>query len=177
MTDSVVAKPSVRQRIVDELKEFTILAIYLYICLAALINLKAAILHAEGVAFAPYGLAAVKALLCAKFLSVGHALHLGERFKNRGLIWMTLYKSFIFFLLLLVLNALEEIAVGLLHHRGIKDSILAIAGGTSDQLIAVSIVMVLILIPFFAFRSLGDIVGEHNLVRVFLHSRRSPNPA
>jgi hypothetical protein len=177
MASDIAARPSVGQRIVDELKEFIILAIYLYICLAALINLKAAILHAEGVAFAPYGLAAVKALLCAKFLSVGRALHLGERFKNHGLIWMTLYKSFVFFFLLLVLNALEEIAVGLLHHRSIKDSILAIAGGTSDQLIAASIVMMLILIPFFAFRSLGEIVGEHNLVRVFLHSRRSPNPA
>ena len=50
-------------------------------------------------------------------------------------------------------------------------SILAVAGGTLDQLIAASFVMLLILVPFFAFRSLGEVVGEANLVRVFLHSR------
>jgi hypothetical protein len=29
----------------------------------------------------------------------------------------------------------------------------------------------LILIPFFAFRTLGEVVGEQNLVRVFLSPR------
>ena len=31
----------------------------------------------------------------------------------------------------------------------------------------------LILIPFFAFRTLGELVGEQNLVRVFLYPRHS----
>jgi hypothetical protein len=172
MTSKVAAKPSVRQRIVAELKEFTVLAIYLFICLAALINMKAAILQAQGVEFSHYGLAAVKALLCAKFLSLGHVFHLGERFKHHGLLWRTLYRSFVFFLLLLALNAIEEVLVGMLHHRGVADSIRAIAGGTYDQLIAASIVMMLILVPFFAFRSLGEVVGEDNLIRVFLYPRR-----
>jgi hypothetical protein len=39
--------------------------------------------------FAPFGFAAVKALVCAKFVSVGHALHIGERFKSLPLIWPT----------------------------------------------------------------------------------------
>ena len=160
-----------RQRITHELKEFIVIAAYLFICFAAIINMKAAILHAEGVAFSPYGLAIVKALLLAKFISVGNVLKLGRRFKNQGLIWLTLYKSLVFFALLLILNALEEIAVGLIHHRAVGESILAVAGGTLDQLVAASFVMLLILVPFFAFRSLGEVVGEDNLVRVFLHGR------
>lgn len=171
MNSGIPAKRAIGARLADELKEFLIIAIYLYICLAALINMKAAILHAAGIAFTQYGLAAVKALLCAKFISVGHALRLGERFKNQGLIWLTLYKSLVFFVLLLLLNGLEEIVVGIMHHRTVADSILAIAGGTLDQLVAASIVMLLVLIPFFAFRSLGELVGEQNLVRVFLHAR------
>ena len=49
-----------RERITDELKEFVIVAIYLYVCFTALAYLKFAILHAHGIAFAPFGLAAVR---------------------------------------------------------------------------------------------------------------------
>ena len=167
----IKAKSKLRQRMVDELKEFAVVAIYLFICFAALINMKAAILHAQGVAFSPYGPALIKALLLAKFMSVGSVLKFGGRFKYQGLIWRTLYKSLVFFALLLALNALEEVVLGLIHHRSVVESILAIAGGTLDQLVAASFVMLLILFPFFAFRSLGEVVGEANLVRVFLHSR------
>lgn len=169
--NDIAAKPTMRQRAASELKEFAVIAIYLFICFAALINMKAAILHAQGVAFSPYGPAVVKALLLAKFISVGNVLKLGRRFKHQGLIWLTLYKSLVFFALLLALNALEEIVVGLIHQRSVTASILAIAGGTLDQLVAASFVMLLILFPFFAFRSLGEVVGEANLVRVFLYSR------
>jgi hypothetical protein len=53
------------------LKEFLIVAAYFYVCFTALAYLKAAILEAQGIVFAPFGFAAVKALICAKFLSIG----------------------------------------------------------------------------------------------------------
>ena len=74
-------------------------------------------------------------------------------------------------MLLLILNALEEVAVGLMHHRQVADSLAEFGGGTLDQRIATSIIVLLILIPFFAFRSLGEVVGERNLVRVFFLQR------
>jgi hypothetical protein len=173
MTSSVPAKASIRERATTELTEFVIIAVYLYVCFAALAYLKSAILHAHGILFAPFGFAAVKALICAKFVLVGRALHLGERFKALPLIWPTLHRSLTFLLLLLILNALEEIVVGLVHHRNVADSLADFGGGTLDQLIATSVVMLLILIPFFAFRSLGDVVGERNLVRVFFLQRHN----
>src|SRR5262249_35039014 len=135
------SKPSIGQRAA----EFVIIAAYLYVCFTAILYLKASILKANGIAFAPFGFAAVKALICAKFVSVGHMLHVGERFKSMPLIWPTLYKSFAFLILLLVLNALEEIVAGLAHHRGIADSLAEFGGGTLDQLIATSVVGLLIL--------------------------------
>ena len=161
------SKASLRERAADELKEFAVIAAYLCVCFAALVYLKASILKANGIAFAPFGFAAIKALICAKFVSVGHMLHVGERFKSMPLIWPTLYKSFSFLVLLLVLNALEEIVAGLIHHRAVADSLAEFGGGTLYQLIATSIVGFLILVPFFAFRTLGEALGERNLVRVF----------
>jgi hypothetical protein len=171
MSSGVPVAKSVGQRVTDELKEFLIIAAYLYVCFTALAYLKAAILQAHGIAFAPFGFAAVKALICAKFMSVGYVLQVGERYKTQALIWPTLYKSFAFLVLLIVLNVLEEIVVGLLHHRTVANSIAEFGGGTLDQVIATSFIMLLILIPFFAFRTLGEVVGERNLVRVFLHRR------
>jgi hypothetical protein len=166
-----IAKPSIAKRAAEELKEFLLIAAYLYICFTALAYLKAAILQAQGVEFAPFGFAAIKALICAKFMSIGHALHLGDRYKKDALIWPTLHRSVVFVALLLVLNILEELIVGYLHHRAAADSIAEIGGGTVHQFIATMIIMLLILIPFFAFRSLADVVGERILFRLFFEPR------
>ena len=135
--------------------------------------MKAAILHAHDIPFATFGFAAAKALICAKFMLVGRALHLGERFNALPLIWPTLYKSFVFLVLLLILNALEEVIVGLIHHRAAMDFLAEFGGGTLDQLTLSCVIVLLVLIPFFAFRSLGEVVGERNLVRVFFLQRHN----
>jgi multidrug transporter EmrE-like cation transporter len=170
-----ISKQVVVKKITDEFKEFVIIAVYLYVFFAALIYLKAAILHANGIAYAHFGLAAAKALICAKFVLVGQALHLGEQHKNRPLIWPVLYKSAVFLVFLLVLDALEEILVGLIHHRAIAQSIAEVGGGTLPQLIATSFICLLMLVPFFAFRALGEVVGEDNLLRLFFGGRRKDN--
>jgi hypothetical protein len=165
------SKISIGKRAADELKEFAVIAAYLYVCFTAILYLKASILKARGIEFAPFGFAAVKALICAKFVSVGHIFRVGERFKSLPLIWPTLYKSFAFLILLLILNALEEIVAGFIHKKTLADALADFGGGTLDQLIATSVVGLLILIPFFAFRALGEVVGERNLVKVFFLSR------
>ena len=163
---------SIRGRIANELIEFAVIAAYLYVCFTALAYLKATILQAHGISFAPFGIAAIKALICAKFMSLGHAIHLGERHQKEALIWPTLRKSLAFLAFLLMLNVLEEVIAGYIHHRPIVDSIAAVAGGTIQQLFAASIVVLLILIPFFAFRSLGEVVGERTLLRLFFEPRQ-----
>jgi hypothetical protein len=177
MGNGPAQKAAIKERMADELREFAVIAAYLFICFAALAYLKAAILRAEGVNFAPFGFAAVKALICAKFVLVGRAFHLGERYKSLPLIWPVLHKSLVFLAFLLLLNTLEEITVGAIHHRTLSDSLAEIGGGTLDQLIATSVVGLLILIPYFAFRALGEVVGERNLVRLFLERRRTVGPS
>jgi hypothetical protein len=168
---------SLAKRATNELKEFAVVALYLWVCFTAVLYLKASILQAEGIEFAPFGFATIKALICAKFVSVGHMLRAGERFQSLPLIWPTLYKSLVFLVLLLALNALEQIAEGQIHHRTIADSLAEFGGGTLDQLIATSIIGLLILIPFFAFRTLGEVVGADNLFRIFFTRRHSTGGA
>ena len=57
--------------------------------------------------------------------------------------------------------------VGAIHGRTIANSIADIAGGTWEQIDAASFIMLLILIPYFAFGALVDVVGERTLVRPY----------
>ena len=173
MESGVQSEAPFREKASEELREFFILTAYLYVCFAAVIYFKATILQAQGVAYAPLGLAIIKAALCAKFMLVGRIFHMGERFKNLPLIVPTLHRSFVFLLLLVVLTFIEEIVVGAIHGRTVMDSISGIAGGTFHQMVATILITFLILIPYFAFRSLGEIVGDKILVRLFFERRRS----
>jgi phosphatidylserine synthase len=173
MESGVQSKASFREKAGEELMEFLILSAYLYVCFAALIYLKFAILQANGVAYFALGVAIIKAALCAKFMLLGRAFHIGERFRNLPLIVPTLHRWFLFLLLLVVLTFIEEIAVGAIHGRKVMDSIYGIAGGTFHQIVATTLILFLILIPYFAFRSLGNIVGDKTLVRLFFEPRHN----
>jgi hypothetical protein len=171
--EGIQSKATFREHAIEELREFTILTAYLYVCFAAVIYFKAAVLHTQGIAYAPLGVGIVKAAICAKFMLMGRMLHIGERFKNYPLIIPTLHRAFVFLLLLAVLTLAEEAFVGLIHGRKLWESVSEIGGGTFNQIIATIFIMFLILIPYFAFRSLGSIVGDKILVRLFFERRHS----
>ncbi len=165
-----MAKPSLRHRATEELKELLILSLYLYVCLGALMIMKSAILNSVGVEFDLWGIAAIKALLLAKFMLIGKALRLGEQ-KSKPLAWPTLYQSLLTLVLLIFLTALEEILVGALHHRTIKELLTHVAGDRLDMVLATFLMMFLILIPYFAFRNLAEVLGPGVLPRLFFTDR------
>jgi len=158
---------SFRRKATREFKEMAALALYLYICLGAVLLLKAAILQDVGVNVAIWGIAAVKALLLAKFMLIGRALQLGKRFRDRPLVWPTIYHALMFLLLLLVLTSIEEIVVGSVRHRPLLDSLTHVVGPTVFEGIAVCLVLFLILLPYSAFVCLSDVLGERETVRLF----------
>jgi len=166
------SETSLGKRVTGELREFAIIATYLYVCFTALAFLKASILHDEGIQFAPWAFAAIKAVVSAKFILVGRALHLGEGFRNYRLIVPTLYRSITFVVFVTVLTIIEEITVGYLHGRSVMDALSEMGGGMRDQRIATILVLLLIFIPYFAFRSLGDIIGDRVLVRLYFERRQ-----
>jgi len=171
MTSGESSKPSIKKRIADEFVEYVVIAAYFCVCFSAILFLKASVLKEQGIAFEPFGFAAIRALILAKFASIGHALHVGERFKNKPLVWPTLYRSIAFLVLLLALSAAEKVVEALIHGRKIADSLAEMGGGSTTELIATLIVIFLILVPFFALRVLGEAVGERNLIRVFFRPR------
>jgi hypothetical protein len=164
-------KATLHHRAIHELKEFAILAVYLYITIGAVIMMKTAVLHTEGIDFAPWGIAIVKAMLLAKFMLVGRAMKIGERDTTSPLIWPTLYRAFAFLVLLIILTIIEEAVVGLFHHRSIAASLGELVGVRLEETLAGYLIMLLVLIPYFAFRVLGEALGEGRLARMFFVER------
>jgi hypothetical protein len=154
-----------------EVKEFAIIAGYLYICFFSLTAYKVAILHTQGIGYAPAGIAIIKAVVLAKFMMIGHALDIGKRFESRPLIWETLSRVLAFFVLLCALTIVEELIVGAIHGHSISHSFAELTGsGLAEALVRIFIVL-LILVPYFAFVSLGEALGKGNLAKAFFVDR------
>ena len=171
MATEATAKATLGQRAVHELKEIAILTAYLYVTLGAVILMKTAVLHDAGVSFTPWGIAIVKALVLAKFMLLGRAMKIGERFHDRPLIWPTLHKSFAFLVLLVVLNIVEEVVVGLFHHQSVAASLGELTGAKLYETIAGILIMLLVLIPYCAIGVLSEALGEGRLARMFFVDR------
>jgi hypothetical protein len=167
------------QRLRNELIEYLAISAYLYVCFGSLIFYKATILHSDGIAFASFGIAIVKALVLGKFILVLHALKIGERKGGASvLLAEILKKTVLFVVFLMAITVVEEIIVGYFHGRTsqevFNDS--EMAGGTLRQAFAVSILMLVILIPYFTFRGVADRLGEGTLWKL-LTERTRPDTA
>ena len=173
MATVTTAKATLRQRALHELKEFVVLALYLYICFGAVILMKMAVLHTVGVEAALWGVAIVKAMVLAKFMLIGFAVKFGEGNSTGPLIWPTMKMAFAFLGLLIVMTVIEEIVVGLFHHQSIAASLGGLFGLRLEETLAGYLIMLLVLIPFFAFRVLSDTLGEGRLERMFFVDRAS----
>lgn len=107
----------------SRLRSFPATAADFYACYGFLLLYKATLLHDQGVDYAPYGLAAGKALLPAKFVLIGDKLQLGAQIRGRrSLIYFIMRKSTLFFLLMIALSVVEEAIVGALHGRSVRDT-------------------------------------------------------
>ena len=87
------------------------------------------------------------------------------------MIWPTLYHALMFLVVLIILTTLEELIVGFIHDRAIVDSLSHVVGSTFFQGFAVCLLMFVILVPYSAFTCLSDVVGEHEMIRMFFVNR------
>src|SRR4029077_20512050 len=104
----------------------------------------------------------------------GDAMKIGERHTG-PLIWSTLHKAFGFLLLLVILTIIEEAVVGLFHHRSIAASLGDLVGARLEETLDGYLVMLLLLIPYFAFQVLDAALGKARLVRMFFVEREPPH--
>jgi hypothetical protein len=165
-------KATLGQRARHEVVEYLAISAYLFVCFGALLFYKSAILRNDGIEFAAFSLALVKALILSKFILVLHAIRIGERGDESGILLVNILKSsFLFLILLVALNVIEEVVMGLFHGHAAREALGEIAGGTLPEAIAVCILLLLVLIPYFSLRALASRLGDGVLWKQFTERR------
>jgi len=147
---------------IDESKKLFAIFIYLWVLLSLFSFHKAIVLKKEYVIY-DQGFALINALVLAKVVLLGEFFHLGDRLKNRPLIYPILFKSGVFAVLLICFHVVEQTFSGVLRGETLSQSIPGLGGGKLQDILMIGIIMFVVLIPFFAFRELERAIGPEEL--------------
>lgn len=162
---------TLKQRAYEELKEFLVRFVYLWLFLAMFIVYKSIALAEHGIAFAAHGAAAINALVLAKFMLMVKSFLLSKQADHLPLIYPTLLKSAIFALALMGLKILEEVTVGYFHGMSFAQSIADVGGGSWKAILAFTAILFVVVIPLTAFGELQRVLGKSNVTDIFLRPR------
>jgi hypothetical protein len=161
------ARSGLKSKALNEAKKFFWIFLYLWLCFGLFVLYKALILTEQHIDYTGYGLAAVEALVLGKVILVAEGLQLAEKHQDKPLIYPTLYKSLMFFVVLVLFSILEEIVRGFFQHKTIIESLADVGGGSLPAILARALIIFVVLVPFFAFREIGRVLGESKLYRLF----------
>lgn len=175
MTDSAGArKESLRDKAASEMRRLVALTAYLWLCFGAIIFLKDAILEAHGIGALPLGFAAIKAVVCAKFVMIGNLLPVAERRTAERLVVAILRRSLALLVMLIALTLIEHVVLAMIHGQPLTEALAGLGGGTAYQMVATIAIMLLILVPYVAFHALDEALGKGTMRRLLLE--RPPSP-
>jgi len=154
---------NLKERALLEFKTFLGIFLYLWVVFA-LLSIHESIIRAQhNLDFTAHTLAIINAFVLAKILLVGEYLHLGAGFNEKPLVYPVLYKSLVFSIFLTGFHVAERMIVGMMRGKSFAESFSVIGGGRLESILSIGALMFVMLIPFFAFRELGRMIGEEKL--------------
>ena len=169
-------KAQLKKKAVSEAKKFAVIVAYLTVLFALFEVHKLTILRGEASATAisyRVGFALINALILGKIILIAEVFHFGERFQDKPLVYPILFKSAVFSALLVCCDILEEVLVGVFHHKTIGESVPKLGGGGVEGILLTALMVFIVLIPFFSFRAVARAVGEDELASMIFKRRAS----
>ena len=166
--------PNLKEKAIEELKEFWIIALYLASFLTGFTFYRRMVLAEFGVTYLHYGIGLIEALVIAKVVLIGRALGLGKASDRAPLILSVAYRALLFAILTVLFGVLEHAIDGLIHKEDsatIMHKLLAVG---THELFARMIMLFISFVPFFAFWEIGEAVGRRRLIEMFFAKREPP---
>jgi hypothetical protein len=162
-------KPSLKERAAYQLKEFLGMFVYVWVLFGLSAIHKSIILAEEHINYQAQGFAFINALIMAKLMLIGEDLHLGSELRDKSLLYSILYKSLVFSVFIIGFHVLEEMLVGVFRGSIISQSIPTTGGGSLQGLLSYGAFVFVVMIPFFAFREVGRVIGQRELWSLLLN--------
>jgi len=164
-------KEGLRHRIKDEFVEASLLALYFATWFCTIAFLTFAVLREEAILITPFGLAIIKAGLCAKFMMIGKAIFPLRVDANRGLIKSIFWHSIVYLGIVLALSFAEAGIEGLFHGKSFLESLSSFGHGDPIYVAALAIMYWLILWPYLIVLGLNQTLGI-KAVRTILFGKK-----
>ena len=169
--DSGGRRHTMKEKLVHELTRFSAMFLYLWLQFG-LFALHEDIIRAQtGLDYKAQGFAIINALVLAKVMLIAEDLKLDQWLRGRPIAYAMLGESFLFTVVFIIFHLLEKIVVGLVSGSSLAHSVPAIGGGGFSGVMIVGATLFVTLIPYFAFRDIGNVLGWAQM-RALLFSGR-----
>jgi hypothetical protein len=152
-----------------EVKKLLVIVLYLWVIFGIYVLCETVVLAKQHVNFLSHGFALINALVLSKVLLLAEDANFANRFQHGPLIYPVLFKAFAFAVLLVAAHVGESLLVRLWHHETFSESDPPVGGGTVRGFVCVVAFMFIALVPFFAFREVGRVIGPQRLWNLFIH--------
>jgi hypothetical protein len=164
-------KEGLRHRIKDEFIQASLLALYFAAWYCAIAFFTFVLLREEAIPITPFGLAIIKAGLCAKFMMIGKAIYPLKVDAKRGLIKSIFWRSIVYLLIVIALSFLESGIDGLIHGKTFLESIASFGHGDPVYIAAISIIYWLIIWPYLIVLGLNQSLGNKAVRTILFGSK------
>ena len=171
MNNADKKKEDLKKKIVHEMGEYLIIVCYLTLVFAAFTQYRRFLLAAHDITYTEYGVAVIEALILGKVVMIGDILHLGRSFEQKPLIYPTLLKTAVFSVFVAAFTLIEHMLKGLWEGKGAMGGLIDFFGKGPYELLAGCLIIFVALIPFFAVKELGRVLGEDKIRTLFFRKR------
>ena len=154
-----------------ELIEYAFNVVYLMLVFTAFTQYRRFLLAEYSITYTNYWLALIGALILGKVIMIGSVFRLGRWLEHKPLIVPTIYKAVLFSAFVVVFRIVEYAIGGLLHGDGLAAALGEfVAQKGIDEVLANSLVVLVALIPFFAVKELGRVLGRERIAALFFRN-------
>ncbi len=160
-----------KQKVLHEMKEYWLTALYMFFFFGVFSTYRRLILAHHNFSYEEYGVSVIKALVLAKVVLVAETLRLGRGFADKPLVIPTLYKSFIFTVCVAFFDVLESVIGSLFRGISPAEAVVELMNRFNYVKLAGFLVVFFTFIPFFALRELRRVLGEGTLRGLFFQRR------
>jgi hypothetical protein len=165
------------QRFYSEAKLMAVMFLYLWVILGLFVIEESIIAAKQHIDLRLQGVAFINALILAKFMLVLENLDVARGLRNAPLVYPVLVQSILFAIVFICVHFGEALILGAWDGKAISESLPEIGGGGARGVLLVALITSISLVPFFAFRELGRVMGERQLSALFFKGRPKPGSA
>lgn len=164
-------RAEIKRKALAEFKRYWILTAYLTVYLTSFTTYRRIILAQHDISYLNYGYSIFEAMVLGKVIMIGEFLGLGDRFRDRPLIYPAVWRAFIFGIFVFCFSFVEVMVMGLIHGESLGSAFHVVWAQNTHDKVALSLVTFVAVIPLFLFNELGLMVGTEKLATVIFRQR------